>query len=132
MDPISYFQAIILGIVQGLAEPFPISSLGHAVVLPHLLGWNIHQNDDYFLAFLVATHLATAIVLFFFFLKDWMRIFRGLGRSLRDREIGADDTDAKLGWLLVVGTIPAGLLGLLLEHRLRTRVRLGGRPPRPS
>jgi len=120
MDPISYFQAIILGIVQGLSEPFPISSLGHAVVLPHLLGWNIHQNADYFLAFLVATHLATAIVLFAFFFKDWMRIFRGIGRSLRDREVRADDTDAKLGWLLVVGTIPAGLLGLLLEHSLRT------------
>jgi undecaprenyl-diphosphatase len=120
MDPISYFQAIILGTVQGLAEPFPISSLGHAVVLPHFLGWNIHQNADYFLAFLVATHLATAIVLFFFFLKDWMRIFRGIGRSLRDREVRADDVDAKLGWLLVVGTIPAGLLGLLLEHSLRS------------
>src|SRR4051794_24208119 len=120
MDPISYFQAIILGIVQGLAEPFPISSLGHAVVLPHLLGWNIHQNADYFLAFLVATHLATAIVLFLFFLRDWVQIFRGLGRSLRDREIRADDTYAKLGWLLVVGTIPAGVIGLLLEHSLRT------------
>ena len=120
MDPISYFQAIVLGIVQGLAEPFPISSLGHAVVLPHLFGWNIHQNDDYFLAFLVATHLATAIVLFFFFLKDWLEIFRGIGRSLRDREIRADDTYAKLGWLLVVGTIPAGILGLLLEHSLRS------------
>ena len=120
MDPISYFQAIILGIVQGLAEPFPISSLGHAVVIPHLFGWNIHQNDDYFLAFLVATHLATAIVLFVLFFKDWMRIFRGIGRSLRDREIRADDKDAKLGWLLVVGTIPAGILGLLLEHSLRS------------
>lgn len=120
MDPISYFQAIILGILQGLAEPFPISSLGHAVVFPQLFGWNIHQNDEYFLAFLVATHLATAIVLFCFFFKDWMRIFRGLGRSLRDRQIGREDTDAKLGWLLVVGTIPAGLLGLVLEHSLRS------------
>ena len=97
MDPISYFQAIILGIVQGLAEPFPISSLGHAVVLPHLFGWNIHQNADYFLSFLVATHLATAIVLFVFFFKDWMEIFKGLGRSLRDRQIRSDDKYAKLG-----------------------------------
>jgi undecaprenyl-diphosphatase len=120
MDPISYLQAIILGLVQGIAEPFPISSLGHGVVLPQLFGWNIHQNDDYFLAFLVATHCATAIVLFFFFFDDWMRIFRGLGRSLRDREIRADDSDARLGWVIVMGTIPAGLLGLLLEHPLRT------------
>ncbi len=120
MEPISYFQAIVLGLVQGVAEPFPISSLGHGVVLPQLFGWNIHQNDDYFLAFLVATHCATAIVLFFFFFDDWMRIFRGLGRSLRDREIRAGDSDARLGWVIVMGTIPAGLLGLLLEHPLRT------------
>ena len=120
MDPISYFQAIILGLVQGIAEPFPISSLGHAVVLPQLFGWDIHQNDNFFLTFLVATHFATAIVLFCLFFGDWMRIFRGIGRSLRDREIRADDTDAKLGWLLVVGTIPAGILGLLLEDPLRS------------
>jgi undecaprenyl-diphosphatase len=120
MHPISYFQAIILGLVQGIAEPFPISSLGHGVVLPRLAGWDIHQNDKFFLSFLVATHLATAIVLFGFFFKDWMRIFRGLGRSLRDRVIAEDDVDARLGWLLVVGTIPAGIIGLLLEHPLRT------------
>jgi undecaprenyl-diphosphatase len=120
VHPISYFQAIVLGLLQGVAEPFPISSLGHAVVLPRLLGWNIHQNDDYFLTFLVATHLATAIVLFGIFLDDWRRIVSGLLRSLRDREIAADDTDARLGWLLVVGTIPAGILGLLLEHPLRS------------
>jgi undecaprenyl-diphosphatase len=117
---ISYWQAVVLGLVQGVAELFPISSLGTSVVLPRLFGWDIHQNDPYFLAFLVATHLATAIVLFFFFFGDWMRILAGLGRSLRDRGIAEDDTDAKLGWLLVMGTIPAGLLGLLLEHPLRS------------
>jgi len=117
---ITYWQAIILGLVQGVTELFPVSSLGTSVVLPGLLGWNIHQNDDYFLAFLVATHLATATVLFLFFFRDWIRILTGLGRSLRDRGIAADDTDAKLGWLLVLGTIPAGLLGLLLEQALRT------------
>ena len=106
--PISYFQALILGLTQGIAEPFPISSLGHGVIIPELFGWNIHQNDDYFLAFLVATHCATAIVLFFYFLADWMRIFRGLGRSIRDRGIAPGDDDARLGWLLVIGTIPAG------------------------
>ena len=117
--PISYFQAIVLGLVQGVAEPFPISSLGHGVILPRLAGWNIHQNDKFFLTFLVATHLATAIVLFIFFWRDWVRIFRGLGRSLRDREIAPDDADARLGWLLIVGTIPAGIIGLLLEQSLR-------------
>jgi undecaprenyl-diphosphatase len=120
MDPISYFQAIVLGLLQGFAEPFPISSLGHAVIAPQLFGWDIHQNDEFFLTFLVATHCATAIVLFVLFRKDWMRIFKGMGRSLRDRQIGEGDSDAKLGWLLVVGTVPAGLIGLLLEHPLRS------------
>ena len=119
MHPISYVQAAILGLVQGAAELFPVSSLGHSVVLPSLLGWNIHQNDDAFLTFLVATHLATALVLLGFFWRDWKRILLGIGRSLRDREIAPGDADARLGWLLVVATIPAGLLGLLLEHPLR-------------
>lgn len=116
---ISYGQAIVLGLLQGFSELFPISSLGHSVILPKLLGWNIHQNDSYFITFLVATHLATALVLLGFFWRDWVRIVKGIGRSLRDRGIADDDVDAKLGWLLVVGTIPAGLLGLLLEHKLR-------------
>jgi undecaprenyl-diphosphatase len=117
--PISYFQAVILGLVQGVAEPFPISSLGHGVVLPRLAGWNIHQNDKFFLTFLVATHLATALVLLAFFARDWLRIVRGLWRSLQMREIRADDVDARLGWLLVAGTIPVGIIGLLLESPLR-------------
>ena len=115
---ISYPQAVLLGLLQGFSELFPISSLGHSVILPRLLGWNIHQNDSFFVTFLVATHLATALVLLGFFWRDWVRIVRGLGRSLRDREIGGD-SDARLGWLLVVGTVPAGLLGLILEHPLR-------------
>jgi undecaprenyl-diphosphatase len=117
--PISYAQAIILGLLQGFAELFPISSLGHSVILPQLLGWNIHQDDDYFITFLVATHLATAIVLFLFFWQDWKRIFIGMWRSLREREVRADNRDGRLGWLLVVGTVPAGVLGLLLQDALR-------------
>jgi undecaprenyl-diphosphatase len=120
VHPISYFQGAMLGLLQGVSELFPVSSLGHSVILPRLVGWNIHQNDKFFITFLVATHLATAIVLLLFFWRDWVRILRGLGRSLRDRGIAPDDVDAKLGWLLVVGTIPAGLLGLLLEHKLRS------------
>ena len=117
---ISYGQAIVLGLLQGFSELFPISSLGHAVILPKLLGWHLSQDKPYFLAFLVATHLATATVLFIFFLPEWTRILRGLGRSLRDRQIASDDADARLAWLLVVGTIPAGLIGLLFEHKLRS------------
>jgi undecaprenyl-diphosphatase len=117
---ISYFQAIVIGLLQGITELFPISSLGHAVILPKLVGWNLNQKQPYFLAFLVATHLATAIVLFLFFIREWIRILRGLGRSLRDRELAPGDADARLAWLLVVGTIPAGILGLLLQDKLRT------------
>ena len=117
MAPISYFQGAVLGLLQGVSELFPVSSLGHSVILPSLLGWDIHQDKPYFLTFIVATHLATALVLLGFFWRDWVRIVKGLGRSLRDREIS--DPDAKLGWLLVVGTIPAGILGLLLQDSLR-------------
>jgi undecaprenyl-diphosphatase len=123
--PISYGQAVVLGLLQGFSELFPISSLGHSVILPHVLGWNIHQNDPYFITFLVATHLATALVLLGFFGDDWVRIVRGLVRSLAEREVSDDNPDGKLGWLLVVGTIPAGLLGLLLEDSLRSAFASG-------
>jgi undecaprenyl-diphosphatase len=119
VHPISYFQAVVLGITQGIAEPFPISSLGHGVVLPGLAGWHIHQNDKFFLTFLVATHLGTALVLLGLFLQDWVRIVKGLWRSLAIREIRPDDVDARLAWLLVAATIPVGIIGLLLETPLR-------------
>ena len=116
---ISYFQAIVFGALQGVTELFPISSLGHSVILPKVFGWNINQKDPFFLTFLVATHAATSIVLFLFFRKDWKRIIFGILRSLKMREIKNDDTDAKLGWLLIIGTIPAGILGLLFEEQLK-------------
>jgi undecaprenyl-diphosphatase len=98
---LSFLQAAILGILQGISELFPISSLGHSIILPTLLGWNIDQKANYFLSFLVATHFATAAVLFFFYWDDWLR------------------PDAKLGWLLVIGTVPAGAFGLLFQKRLQ-------------
>jgi len=117
---LTILQAIVLGLLQGLTELFPISSLGHSVVIPSLLGWHVRQDDPLFVVFLVATHLATATVLFLFFWQDWVRIFRGLWRSFLAREIRADDTYAKMGWLLVAATVPAGLLGLLLQDTIRS------------
>ena len=116
---ITVFQAIIIGLVQGITELFPISSLGHSVILPSIFGWKFHQSDKYYLTFLVAAHFATALVLFLFFFKDWMKILKGLARSLRARYIDKSDTYAKLGWLLVIGTIPAGILGLLFQDSLQ-------------
>ncbi|MBN8998926.1 MAG: undecaprenyl-diphosphate phosphatase [Rhizobiales bacterium] len=116
---ISFPEAILLGLLQGFAELFPISSLGHSVLIPALLGWNLDQSSDGFLSFIVLTHLATALVLLAFFWRDWLRIIAGIFRSLRQREIRAEDTYARIGWLLIVATIPAGVLGILFEERLK-------------
>jgi undecaprenyl-diphosphatase len=117
---LTYTQAVLLGFLQGITELFPVSSLGHSVVVTGLLHWNVGQSDNNsYLVFLVTTHFATAVVLFVFYRRDWARLVSGFFRSLREREIKATDPDAKLAWLLVVATIPAGLLGLLLEEPLR-------------
>lgn len=116
---ISYFEAIVLGLLQGFAELFPISSLGHTVLIPAVLHWPLDRGSDAFLAFLVLTHLATALVLVGFFWRDWLKIIGGVLRSLKEREIRAEDTYARLGWLIVVSTIPAGIVGLLLQEKLQ-------------
>jgi undecaprenyl-diphosphatase len=116
---LTYIQASIMGGIQGVTELFPISSLGHSVIIPRLFGWHVDQSSDMFLAFLVATHLATALVLVCFFFKDWMSIVAGIGRSLRLRSIDERDAYAKLGWLIVVGTVPVGILGVLFEQPLQ-------------
>lgn len=119
---LTYVQAIVLGALQGITELFPVSSLGHSVILPQLLGWTDvvaaqSAPESYFLAFLVGLHVATALALLFFYRSTWTGIVRGLVGSLRTRRI--ETPDQRLGWLLVVATIPAGLVGLLLEHSLR-------------
>lgn len=113
------FQAIVLGALQGLTELFPVSSLGHSVLLPHVLGWHLAESSNAFVIFLVATHLATSIVLFAFYGREWRAIIVGMFRSLARREIAPEDRHAKVGWLLVVATVPAGILGLLFEDSLK-------------
>lgn len=122
---LTYVQGIVLGILQGISELFPISSLGHSVILPQLLGWKLDQKSPYFLMFLVATHAATAIVLLLFFWKDWVRIVAGFFRSVRLRRVEQSDIDARLAWLLIIGTIPAGLVGLLFKHFIRKELLSG-------
>jgi undecaprenyl-diphosphatase len=119
---LTFFQAIVLGVLQGVTELFPVSSLGHSVILPQLLGWTDvvaaqSASESYFLAFLVGLHVATALALLAFYRSTWARIVRGLIASLRTRRI--ETPDQRLAWLLLVATIPAGLVGLLLEHTLR-------------
>ena len=116
---ITYFQAIILGLSQGVTELFPISSLGHSVLLPYLLGWHLSQSSNIFLVFLIFTHLATALVLFGFFLKDWKLIITGVFRSIKIRVIRKDDVYALLGWRIIVATIPVGIFGILFEEKFK-------------
>ena len=119
----SYFQAIVIGVLQGITELFPISSLGHSVLIPAWLGWDQIVNaqsagESFYLAFVVALHVATALALLVFFREDWIRIIGGFFRTLRTRRL--ETPDERMAWLLIVATIPAGLTGLALEHSLRT------------
>lgn len=114
---LTIIQAIILGTLQGVAELFPISSLGHSVLLPAILHWNIDQSSDSFLSFVVLTHLATALALLGFFYRDWVRIVRDMYRSILTRRI--DTAHARIGWLIVVGSIPVGLLGFVFQTKLQ-------------
>src|SRR5436305_2208814 len=120
---ISYFQAIVIGLLQGVTELFPISSLGHSVLLPAWFGW-AHivsaqsADESFYLAFVVALHVATALALLAYFRDEWIRIIGGFLRTLRTRRI--ETADERMAWLLVVATIPAGITGLALEHSLRT------------
>ena len=124
-DPtLTYPEAIVIGLLQGVTELFPVSSLGHSVLLPAIIGgrWardlSLSADRSPYLAFVVAVHVATAVALIWFFRADWVRIVRGLATSIRAREISTPDQ--RLGWLLVVATVPVGLAGLLLEHTVRT------------
>ncbi len=118
----SFLQAIVMGLFQGVTELVPISSLGHIVLMPELLGWkhlarSVASPESFYLAFVVALHVATALALLWHYRSTWVRVIRGLFTSSRNRRI--DNPDERLAWLLVVGTIPVGITGLALEHYLR-------------
>lgn len=120
---LTFLQATILGLLQGVAELFPVSSLGHTVIFPGLFGWHgvvaaQSAKESYFLAFLVGLHVATALALVVYFFDDWRRIIVAFFRTLGTRRI--QTSDERLAWLLVVATIPAGLTGVGLEHVFRT------------
>ncbi|HUZ48543.1 MAG TPA: undecaprenyl-diphosphate phosphatase [Candidatus Dormibacteraeota bacterium] len=112
-------QAIVLALLQGVSELFPISSLGHTILVPALLHWrNIDRSGPTFLAFVVVLHLGTALALLTFYRKEWWAIVRALVASVVRGKL-SDERDERIGWLLVVGTIPVGILGVLLQHPVR-------------
>jgi undecaprenyl-diphosphatase len=122
---LTYLQSVVLGLLQGVSEMFPVSSLGHSVLVPALIGGSWRQlatqqaqGESPYLAFIVGLHVATALALLCLFWKDWVRIIAGFLRSIATRRI--DSPDAKLGWLIVIATIPAGITGLAFEHTFRT------------
>ncbi|GAA1240968.1 undecaprenyl-diphosphate phosphatase [Kitasatospora nipponensis] len=121
---LTYPESIGVGLLQGVTELFPVSSLGHSILLPALLGGSIKRDLDMtadqspYLTVLVGLHLATALALVVYFRKDWVRVIRGLFTSIRERRI--ETTDQKLAWLLIFGTIPVGVAGLVAEHALRS------------
>ena len=119
---ITYLQAIILGLLQGVTELFPISSLGYSVIFAWLFNWKTivadqSTSESFFLSLLVVLHVATALALLIFYRHTWYRIIKGFFVSLGKRKI--DNPDARLAWLLLVATIPAGLIGMVFEHKLR-------------
>jgi undecaprenyl-diphosphatase len=126
---LSWLEAVVVGVVQGVSELFPVSSLGHSVLLPAVLGGNWARDLDVsapespYLAFIVGTHVATALALLVFYRRDWVRLAGGLVTSVRHRRLSTPDE--RLIWQLVVGTVPVGLVGLVFEHWLRTHL---GRP----
>jgi undecaprenyl-diphosphatase len=124
MHHLSWLEAGVIGGLQGIAELFPVSSLGHSVLVPAVIGgsWardlDVRAPESPYLAFIVGLHVATAIALIIYFWRDWVRILRGLATSIVRREVTT--SDQRLAWLLVLATIPVGVVGLVAEHAFRT------------
>jgi undecaprenyl-diphosphatase len=121
-SPISWFQAVILGLLQGVSELFPVSSLGHTVLFPTLFGWHTvvamqSKPESPWLAFVVMLHVGSALGLLAYFWSDWMAIIAAFFRSIAKRRV--DTPTERLAWLIVIASIPAGVLGVALEHAIR-------------
>ena len=123
MTHLTYLEAAVVGLIQGVSELFPVSSLGHNVLIPALIGgsWeadlDVAKAESPYLAFIVGLHVATALALLVYFRRDWVRIISGFLRSIRDRRV--ETVDQRLAWMIVLATIPVGLVGLVAEHPFR-------------
>jgi len=122
MHHLSYLHAIVMGLIQGVTELFPVSSLGHSVIIPALLGWTDLVGkqaaaESFYLAFIVGIHVGTAVGLLVFYWRDWVRIIGAFFATLRTRK--ATTPDERFAWLLIFATIPVGVVGLAFEHKFR-------------
>jgi undecaprenyl-diphosphatase len=123
MTHLTYLEAMVVGLVQGVTELFPVSSLGHNVLIPALVGgsWaqdlNVSKPESPYLAFIVGLHVATALAMIAYFWRDWVRIIRGFVSSIAQRRV--QTPDQKLAWMIILATIPVGIAGLALEHLFR-------------
>lgn len=115
---LSVFQILFLALLQGVTELFPISSLGHTVILPGLLGWGDLVRDHHFLPLIVALHLGTSIALVVYFWRDWRTVLLTLVECVKKGEVQTG-TESWVSWLIIIGCIPAGLLGVFLENPLK-------------
>ncbi|HUY44498.1 MAG TPA: undecaprenyl-diphosphate phosphatase [Streptosporangiaceae bacterium] len=123
MSHLTYLEAAVVGLIQGVSELFPVSSLGHNVLIPALIGgsWatdlNVAKPESPYLAFIVGMHVATAIALLIYFWRDWIRIIGGFFSSIRDRRV--ETRDQRLAWMIILATIPVGLVGLVADKPFR-------------
>ena len=123
MTHLTYLEAAVVGLVQGVSELFPVSSLGHNVLIPALVGgsWardlNVADANSPYLAFIVGMHVATAIALLIYFWRDWIRIIGGFFSSIRHREV--QTRDQRMAWMIVLATIPVGLVGVVADKPFR-------------
>lgn len=115
---LNIWQIIFLGLLQGVTELFPISSLGHTVIFPGLFGWGDLERNDAFLPLIVALHLGTSIALVIYFWRDWFQVVRSVVVSVKEGEVHKG-TEEWVSFLIIIGCIPAGLLGVFLEKPLK-------------
>jgi undecaprenyl-diphosphatase len=129
MSHMTYLEASVVGLIQGVTELFPVSSLGHNVLIPALVGgsWatdlNVAAPESPYLAYIVGLHVATALAMMIYFWRDWVRLIKGFFSSIRHGRI--ETVDEKLAWMIVIATIPVGVVGLGFEHPFRV---LFGKP----
>ncbi len=120
---LTYLESGVVGLIQGVSEMFPVSSLGHNVLIPAIVGgsWardlDVASPESPYLAFIVGLHVATAIALLIYFWRDWLKIIGGFLSSVRDRSV--ETADQKLAWMIILATIPVGIVGVVFEHTFR-------------